>query len=114
VECMAGILSGAALTHEINSWNMTPNHCGNTGHLFVAMDISKMQPVEQFTAQVETMIEQFKSAKKMQGVEEIFYPGELEHRRMAAAGETVSVIPSTWESLCRAAQAVGMEAPEHD
>ncbi len=114
VECMAGILSGAALTHEINSWNMTPNHCGNTGHLLVAMDIGKMMPVEQFTAQVETMIEQFKSSKKMQGVEEVFYPGELEHRRMAAAGETVSVIPSTWESLCRAAQAVGMEAPEHD
>ena len=73
-----------------------------------------MMPVEQFTAQVETMIEQFKSSKKMQGVEEIFYPGELEHRRMAAAGEMVSVIPSTWDSLCRAAKAVGMEAPEHD
>ncbi len=113
VECFAGILSGAALTHEINSWNETPGKCGNTGHLFLAMDISKMMPVAQFTAQVETMIGQFKSARKMQGVEEVFYPGELEHRRLASAGETVSVIPSTWESLCRAAQLVGTDAPQH-
>ena len=111
VECMAGILSGAALTHEINSWNQIPNHCGNTGHLFMAMDISRMMDVDAFIASVETMIGQFKSAKKMEGVEEIFYPGELEHTRKAKAGETVSVIPSTWESLCRAAKLVGVEPP---
>ncbi len=113
VECLAGILSGAALTHEINSWNETPGHCGNTGHLFLAMDISRMMPLAQFTAQVETMIGQFKTAKKMQGVEEIFYPGELEHRRLAASGDVVSVIPSTWESVCRAAALAGTEPPEH-
>ncbi len=113
VECMAGILSGAALTREINSWNQTPNHCGNTGHLFLAMDISKMQSLEDFTASVETMIGQFKAAKKMEGVSQIYYPGELEHLRKEKAGDTVSVIPSTWESLCRAAALVGVEPPKH-
>ena len=108
VECMAGILSGAALTHDINSWNETPGKCGNTGHLIIAMDISKMMPVEAFTQSVETMIEQFKSAKRAEGVEEIYYPGELEHKRKAAAGDKVTIIPSTWASLCRAAESVGL------
>jgi len=108
VECMAGILSGAALTPDINSWNETPGKCGNTGHLIIAMDIEKMMPVEAFTKSVETMIEQFKSAKRAEGVEEIYYPGELEQKRKAEAGDMVTIIPSTWESLCRAAEAVGL------
>ena len=109
VECMAGILSGAALTHNIDSWNKIPGYCGNTGHIFMAMDISKMMPVADYEKSVETMIEQFKSAKKAEGIEEIFFPGELEHRRAAKAGDTVSLLPSTWEKLELAAQYAGIE-----
>ena len=108
VECMAGIMSGGALTHEIDSWNKMPGHCGNTGHMFMAMDISKMMDLADYTKSVETMIEQFKSAKKAGGVQEIFYPGELEHRRAAQAGENVSLLPSTWEKLELAAQYTGI------
>ena len=108
VECMAGIMSGAALTHDINSWNKKPGHCGNTGHLFIAMDISKMMSVADYEKSVETMIEQFKAAKKAEGVKEIFFPGELEHRRAAQAGEMVSLLPSTWEKLELAAQYTGV------
>ena len=109
VECMAGILSGAAMTHDIDSWNKKPGHCGNTGHMFMAMDISKMMAVEEYVKSVETMIEQFKSAKKAEGVKEIFFPGELEHRRAAQAGDMVSLLPSTWEKLELAAQYTGVE-----
>ena len=109
VECMAGIMSGAALTHEINSWNEIPGHCGNTGHIFMAMDISKMMDVADYVKSVETMIEQFKVAKKAEGIAEIFYPGELEHRRAAQAGENVSLLPDTCESLERACKACGIQ-----
>jgi LDH2 family malate/lactate/ureidoglycolate dehydrogenase len=108
VECMAGIMSGAALTHDINSWNKTPGHCGNTGHMFMAMDISKMMAVEDYTKSVETMIEQFKAAKKAEGVQEVFFPGELELRRADAAGDTVSLLPSTWEKMELAAKYTGI------
>jgi len=108
VECMAGIMSGAALTHDIDSWNKKPGHCGNTGHMFVAMDISKMMLVVDYEKSVETMIEQFKSAKRAEGVAEIFYPGELEHSRAALAGDMVSLLPSTWEKMKLAAQYTGI------
>ena len=109
VECMAGIMSGAALTHEINSWNEIPGHCGNTGHMFMAMDISKMMELDDYVHSVETMIEQFKNAKKADGVSEIFYPGELEQRRAAQAGDTVSMLESTWQSLETAFASCGLE-----
>ena len=109
VECMSGIMSGAALTHDINSWNEIPGHIGNTGHMFMAMDISKMMELSDYVASVENMIEQFKNAKKAEGVNEIFYPGELEQRREAAAGEMVSMLTSTWESLEAAFASCGLE-----
>ncbi len=108
VECMAGIMSGAALTHDIDSWNKKPGNCGNTGHMFMAMDISKMMAVEDYTKSVETMIEQFKTAKKAEGVSEIFFPGELEQRRAALTGDMVRLLPSTWEKLELAAQYTGI------
>ena len=109
VECMAGIMSGAALTHDINSWNEIPGHIGNTGHMFLAMDISKMMELSDYIASVETMIGQFKAAKKAEGVSEIFYPGELEQRRETQAGEMVSILDSTWESLEAAFASCGLE-----
>ena len=54
------------------------------------------------------MIEQFKSAKKAEGVKEIFYPGELELRRAKESGDTVYLLPSTWEKLELAAQYVNI------
>ena len=109
VACMSGIMSGAALTHEINSWNEIPGHCGNTGHMFMAMDISKMMELSDYIHSVETMIEQFKNAKKAEGVGEIFYPGELEQRRANQAGDTVSLLESTWQSLEQAFASCGLE-----
>lgn len=106
---MSGIMSGAALTHDINSWNEIPGHCGNTGHLFMAMDISKMMKLGDYVHSVETMIEQFKNAKKAEGVSEIFYPGELEQRRAAQAGDTVTLLNATWESLEQAFASCGLE-----
>ena len=108
VEAMAGILSGAGLLHEIDSWNKNPDRCGNTGHMFLAMDISKMMELSAYTARVEEMIESFKRARKAEGAAEIYYPGELELRRAAAAGDTVSLLPSTWEKLQQGASLVGM------
>jgi len=107
VECCAGILSGAALTQEINSWNMKPGTCGNTGHFLMAIDISHIMPLEQYTGRVEKLIDQFKSARKLPDVKEIYYPGELEQRRLHLAGDTVSLLPSTWASFREAGRLSG-------
>lgn len=74
----------------------------------MAMDISKMMDLADYERSVETMIEQFKSAKKGEGVREIFYPGELEHRRTEQVGDHVSLLPSTWEKLELAAMYTGI------
>ena len=107
VECLAGILSGAGMLDEIDSWNERPGQCGNTGHLIAAMDISKMMPLEHFCSRMEELILRIKSAKPAEGVEAIYYPGELEHLRARAAGETVTLLPAAVQALACAADLTG-------
>lgn len=107
VECLAGILSGAALTQEIDSWNCEAGKCGNTGHCFIAVDISRILPPEIFTGRVEEMIEEFKSSRRAPDAPEIYYPGELEMRRYLRDPEKVELYPSTLEALREAARMAG-------
>jgi len=108
VECLAGIMSDAGLTHEINSWNEEKGKCGNTGHLFIAFDISKMLSLERFTSRVEQMVDQFKRSKRLPGVERILIPGEVENERLKKAGDTMEILPSTFNSLKEAAEIAGI------
>ena len=109
VECLAGILSGAGMLDEIDSWNERPGVCGNTGHLIAALDISKMMPLEDFCSRVEELILRIRSAKPAEGVDAIHYPGELEHLRAKAAGDSVALLPAATASLEKAAEIAGVK-----
>jgi len=50
------------------------------GHFFAAFDIEAFQPLAEFDARMEAFIAEIKSVPLAQGVEEIFYPGEMEAR----------------------------------
>ena len=108
VECLAGVLSRAALTQEIDSWNSVEGKCGNTGHLFLAIDIAQIMPPAEFASRVEEMIGQFKAAKRLPGVKEIYFPGEIEKRRIDQAGGKVEIYASTAEILKASARSAGV------
>jgi type I restriction enzyme R subunit len=68
--------------------------------------LSADQPLDE--KEIRAGYEQFKAAKKAEGVQEVFFPGELELRRADAAGDTVSLLPSTWEKMELAAKYTGI------
>ena len=78
VETFAATLSGAAMTNNVHAWNMTEGASGNVGHFFMALDISKMQSLEEYVARIEGMIEEIASSKLARGADKIYYPGEKE------------------------------------
>jgi len=53
----------------------------DVSHLMIAIDIGWFMPVDEFKARMDSFIVDIKSAKKRPGVEEIFVPGEIDHRR---------------------------------
>ena len=83
VEVLAGTMSGAAMTGDVHAWNQNPDVGGNVGHLFVAMDLEKLGDPLAYGARVEKMIDEIKAAKKAEGVEKIYYPGEIEQEKLA-------------------------------
>ncbi|MBR3862759.1 MAG: Ldh family oxidoreductase [Clostridia bacterium] len=83
VEVFAGTLSGAAMTGDVHAWNQNPQTGGNVGHMFMAIDLAKLGDPKCYNDRVEKMIDEIKAAKKAEGVEKIYYPGEIEQEKMA-------------------------------
>lgn len=101
VEVMAAAMSGAAMTTNVHAWNAVEGTSGNVGHMFVAMDVSKIYDKDVFEKNIENMIDQIKSSKKAEGVEKIYFPGEIEINKYEAckkAGE-VEIADSTMEDF---------------
>jgi len=82
IDVLSGVLSGAKFGGYLG-----PHAMGNTskdtdiGHFFVIADISRFMPLEQFKERVEVVINDIKSLPRIEGVNEIFMPGEIEQRK---------------------------------
>ena len=50
----------------------------NVGFFLGALDISRIVPMEEFEARMESLIESVKGSQKAEGIKEIFVPGEIE------------------------------------
>ncbi|SET16696.1 Malate/lactate/ureidoglycolate dehydrogenase, LDH2 family [Natronincola peptidivorans] len=100
VDILSGILSGAMFgPHLNNMWNDFENP-QNVGHCFAILDISKYIEVESFKSRIDQMIQEIKTSPKAKGVEEIFMPGEIEHRKsMKRREEGIPVSSVVYEDL---------------
>lgn len=76
VEILSGILSGSAYGPRVGWIYDESTEPVNIGHFFLAMDISKFMPLNDFVSRLNNMVEEIKESPKAQGVEEIFIPGE--------------------------------------
>jgi len=110
VETLAATLSGAAMTKNVHAWNTDENCGGNVGHFFMAMDISKLGNPDDYKKRVDDMIDEIKNSRKAQGVEKIYYPGEIEMGKMAKCLEAgfVEISDETMESVERVEKKYGL------
>ncbi len=80
IDVLSGMLSGAAFgPYLCNMWNNFENP-QNVGHCFMALDVKKFLPLDEFKQKMDTMIRDIKQSPRAKGVDEIFLPGELERR----------------------------------
>ena len=110
VETLAATLSGAAMTKNVHAWNTDESCGGNVGHFFMAMDISKLGNPEDYKKRVDDMIDEIKSSRKAQGVEKIYFPGEIEMGKMAncLADGFVEISDETMEAVERVEKKYGL------
>jgi LDH2 family malate/lactate/ureidoglycolate dehydrogenase len=83
------------------------SHCG---HLMIAMDISKFQPLEQFYERMLAFTSEIKAVPLAKGFDEVFYPGEMENNSDAKfRREGLQLPEDTVADLRRIAKETGLE-----
>jgi LDH2 family malate/lactate/ureidoglycolate dehydrogenase len=109
MDVLSGVLSGAAYGPDVVGPDKPEGRSG-VGHLFIALDVAAFQPLSVFNARMEALIDGLKGAPKAKGVDEIFFPGEIEARNAARNRvEGLSLPADTLGDLDALADELGFE-----
>ena len=79
---LAGVLNGAAFGRNVVDFNKDLVSRNNSGHMIMAMRVDNFQPVEAFKQEMDRVIREIRESKRMEGVERIWLPGEMEYERI--------------------------------
>lgn len=82
IDILAGVLTGAGFGKYVNNMYENWDEPQNVGHIFIAIDINRFIPIEMFKERMDRYINEIKAEPKVEGVEEILIPGEIEFRRV--------------------------------
>ena len=101
MDVLAGVLTGSRFGSDI-AGPCQPDRTSGCGHLLLTIDIASMMPRAEFEQRMEALVAEVKAVPTTDGIDEIFFPGELEDRnteRHRAQG--ISLADQTWQSLAR-------------
>jgi LDH2 family malate/lactate/ureidoglycolate dehydrogenase len=110
VDMMSGVLTGSGFLSKVASPYKTAEK-SNCGHLMIAIDIAKLQPLADFNTRMEEWVSEIKSVPTAKGFDEVFYPGEMEARNDAKnRAEGLALPQDTVDDLQRIGKEMGLEA----
>ena len=108
MDVLSGVLAGGAFGGGITG-PYIPDARSGAGHFIMAIDIAALRPLAEFNADMEALIETIKAVPRAIGVDEIFYPGELEARAEADnRKDGISIPATTLAELNEGARALGL------
>lgn len=80
LELMASAISGSAVGKDIGTtFDTTPGPVEGVGHFMLAIDLSRIRPIEDIRTYIDTYLDSIKKSKAKENCE-ILVPGELEKR----------------------------------
>jgi LDH2 family malate/lactate/ureidoglycolate dehydrogenase len=110
VEILCAVLSGGAMANELGGirWRGTRVRVSQT---FIAIDIARFMPLQEFTARMEKLVEIVKSTPAAPGYGEVLVAGDPEWRIEADRLKNgVPIADGNWAELLKAAGKVGVKA----
>lgn len=111
MDMLSGVLAGGRFGDAIVGPYVADGASG-AGHLAIAIDVAASRPLAEFEADMERLISDLKATPKADGVDEIFYPGEIEAVADAEGRRAGIALPAATASmLVERAGALGVEAP---
>ena len=113
MDVLSGVLSGSKFAPDVVGPYM-PEGASGAGHLAMVLDIGVFRPIAEFHADMQRLIATIKETPKAKGVEEVFFPGEVEARAEANHRTNGIAVPAdTVARLDAGARALGL-APLSD
>jgi L-2-hydroxycarboxylate dehydrogenase (NAD+) len=79
---LAGVLNGAAFGRNVVDFNKDVASVNNSGHMIMAMRVDNFQPVDAFKREMDRVIREIRESRRMEGVDRIWLPGEMEYERV--------------------------------
>ena len=111
VEILAGVLSGAGITHEVLRYRVFPEDPSRTGHSIIALDVEAFMPREQFISRMAYLRDEIHNAPLAEGATRIMLPGELEEEHEAEShAKGLELDAVIWTGLQEVAREFGCEA----
>jgi LDH2 family malate/lactate/ureidoglycolate dehydrogenase len=111
VEILCGVLGGGAMANEIGGIRFR-GRTVRVSQTYIAIDIARFMPVEEFTARIEKLVGIMKSTAVAPGYEEVLVAGDPEWRIEAERRrDGIPVAQGNWDQLLKAAASVGVAAP---
>lgn len=100
MEILNGVLSGASVLGQIQSWTKYPENPSNIGQCFAAVDIGSFIELKLFRARLRRFVGEIKASPPMSGIKEILMPGEIEAANEAARRKDgIPISPKVWGEL---------------
>lgn len=111
MDVLAGVLTGSHFGANV-AGPYEANRRSGCGHLLLTIDIRSMMAPEEFEQRMEALIEEVKAVPTAEGVQEIFFPGELEARSTKQLTEAgITIADTTWQSLEKLGAETGTALP---
>ncbi len=108
MDVFSGVLTGSQYGKSVaGPWQ--PDQPSGAGHFAIAIDITAFQPLAEFDTRMQDLIGQVKESRTIPGVDEIYYPGEIENKNIAKRDE-IELPPTSVEHLVKLANETGVAA----
>ena len=105
VEILSGILTGLG-------FGVDPSGRHNDGVFMAVFDVSAFRPLDDFKTEVTEFAEYLRATPTAAGVEQVYYPGEIEYvRSKNNLVEGIEIASATYDELRDLADELGVEMP---
>jgi LDH2 family malate/lactate/ureidoglycolate dehydrogenase len=111
VEILCSVLSGGAMSTEIGGIRFR-GRLVRVSQTFIAIDIARFMPLEEFTARVEKLVNLIKSTPTAPGYGEVLVAGDPEWRmEKERLAHGIPIAEGNWRKLMEAAERVHVPVP---
>ena len=111
VEILCAVLSGGAMSNEVGGIRFR-GKLVRTSQMFLAIDVARYMPLEEFTARMEHLVALVKSAPPAPGYDEVLVAGDPEWRTQAERLRNgIPISDGNWDTLVKTAARVNVLPP---